>query len=213
MLMGSPRFPALDRCRARPHLTAEDHREGDLTAAEAVTAFRGDRFLYQWRAGVRFQRVSDPWDGHARLLGQPRFLWLPIARRWRQPLPAGRLPAGSMAAPGTTAPSPAAHRWLSIAGHTLPLSSAHPGAALTVSAPICLLLSGRALARAALGWEFPISTLSIVERVPRPTMTHVSSRPPSNSVRWVFPSTASSSGISQCGLPPSATVSALQSDP
>jgi hypothetical protein len=38
--------------------------------------------------------------------------------------------------------------------------------------------SGRALARAALGWEFPLSTLSIVERVPSPTMTHVSSRPP-----------------------------------
>jgi multiple sugar transport system ATP-binding protein len=41
-----------------------------------------------------------------------------------------------------------------------------------------LALSGRALARAALGWEFPLSTLSIVVRVPRPTMTHVSSRPP-----------------------------------
>jgi hypothetical protein len=39
-------------------------------------------------------------------------------------------------------------------------------------------LSGRALARAVLGWEFPVSTLSIVERVPSPTITHVSSRPP-----------------------------------
>jgi hypothetical protein len=39
-------------------------------------------------------------------------------------------------------------------------------------------LSGRALARAVLGREFPISTLSIVERVPSPTITHVSSRPP-----------------------------------
>jgi hypothetical protein len=38
--------------------------------------------------------------------------------------------------------------------------------------------SGRALARAALGREFPISTLSIVERVPSPTIPHVSSRPP-----------------------------------
>lgn len=79
MLMGSPRFLALDRCRARHPRAAEDHSEGDLTAAEAVTAFRGDRFLDQWRAGVRVQRVSDPSDGHARLLGQPRFLWLPIA--------------------------------------------------------------------------------------------------------------------------------------
>jgi hypothetical protein len=39
-------------------------------------------------------------------------------------------------------------------------------------------VSGRALARAALGREFPISTLSIVERVPSPTIAHVSSRPP-----------------------------------
>ncbi len=39
-------------------------------------------------------------------------------------------------------------------------------------------LSGRALARAALGQEFPISTLSIVERVPSPAIAHVSSRPP-----------------------------------
>ena len=38
-------------------------------------------------------------------------------------------------------------------------------------------LSGRALARAAYG-EFPLSTLSIAERVPRPTIAHVSSRPP-----------------------------------
>src|SRR5215468_9259726 len=59
--------------------------------------------------------------------------------------------------------------------------------------------SGRALARAALGREFPISALSIAERVPRPTIAHVSSRPPSNSVRWVFPSTASSSGTTQFG--------------
>jgi len=36
----------------------------------------------------------------------------------------------------------------------------------------------RALARAALGREFPISTLSIMERVPSPTIAHVSSRPP-----------------------------------
>jgi hypothetical protein len=39
-------------------------------------------------------------------------------------------------------------------------------------------LSGRALARAVLGWEFPLSALSIAERVPSPTITHVSSRPP-----------------------------------
>jgi hypothetical protein len=39
-------------------------------------------------------------------------------------------------------------------------------------------VSGRALARAALGQEFPISTLSIVERVPSPAIAHVSSRPP-----------------------------------
>jgi len=39
-------------------------------------------------------------------------------------------------------------------------------------------LSGRALARAALGREFPISALSIAERVPSPTIAHVSSRPP-----------------------------------
>jgi ABC-type dipeptide/oligopeptide/nickel transport system ATPase component len=38
--------------------------------------------------------------------------------------------------------------------------------------------SGRALARATLGREFPISTLSMVERVPSPTIAHVSSRPP-----------------------------------
>ena len=35
-------------------------------------------------------------------------------------------------------------------------------------------LSGRALARAALGWEFPISALSIAERGPRPALAHVS---------------------------------------
>ena len=64
--------------------------------------------------------------------------------------------------------------------------------------------SGRALARAALGREFPTSALSIAERGPRPTIAHVSSRPPSNSVRWVFPSTASSSGTTQFGLEPSA---------
>src|SRR5262249_45723641 len=39
-------------------------------------------------------------------------------------------------------------------------------------------LSGRALARAALGREFPLSALSIAERVPSPTIAHVSSRPP-----------------------------------
>jgi hypothetical protein len=39
-------------------------------------------------------------------------------------------------------------------------------------------VSGRALARAALGREFPFSTLSIMERVPSPTIAHVSSRPP-----------------------------------
>jgi len=39
-------------------------------------------------------------------------------------------------------------------------------------------VSGRALARATLGREFPISTLSMVERVPSPTIAHVSSRPP-----------------------------------
>src|SRR5262249_45903560 len=38
--------------------------------------------------------------------------------------------------------------------------------------------SGRALARAALGREFPLSALSIAERVPSPTIAHVSSRPP-----------------------------------
>jgi len=38
--------------------------------------------------------------------------------------------------------------------------------------------SGRALARATLGREFPVSTLSIMERVPSPTIAHVSSRPP-----------------------------------
>ena len=65
-------------------------------------------------------------------------------------------------------------------------------------------LSGRALARATLGREFPISALSIAERVPSPTIAHVSSRPPYNSVRWVFPSTASSSGTTQFGLEPSA---------
>ena len=53
-----------------------------------------------------------------------------------------------------------------------------PGVDAAASALAFVLLSGRALARAALGWEFPISTLSIVERVPSPTMTHVSSRPP-----------------------------------
>ena len=46
-----------------------------------------------------------------------------------------------------------------------------------------------------------------MERVPSPTITHVSSRPPYNSVRWVFPSTALRSGTSQYGLPPSVTVS------
>lgn len=34
--------------------------------------------------------------------------------------------------------------------------------------------SSRTQARAALGREFPISTLSIVERVPRPSLAHVS---------------------------------------
>src|SRR4029453_15078396 len=65
-------------------------------------------------------------------------------------------------------------------------------------------LSGRALARAAFGWEFPLSALSIAERVPRPAIAHVSSRPPYNAVRWVFPSTASRSGPTQFGLEPSA---------
>src|SRR5215468_5670866 len=66
-----------------------------------------------------------------------------------------------------------------------------------------LRLSGRALARATLGREFPLSTLSMVERVPRPTIAHVSSRPPSHAVRGGFPSTASRSGTSQCGVQPS----------
>jgi hypothetical protein len=65
-------------------------------------------------------------------------------------------------------------------------------------------LSGRALTRAAFGWEFPISALSIAERVPRPTIAHVASRPPSNAVRWVFPRTASRSGTTPCGLAPAA---------
>jgi len=66
-------------------------------------------------------------------------------------------------------------------------------------------LSGRALARAALGWEFPLATLSIMERVPRPPIAHVASRPPYHAVRGVFPSTASSAGTPQCGREPSAT--------
>ena len=68
-----------------------------------------------------------------------------------------------------------------------------------------LRLSGRALARAASGREFPLSTLSMVERGPRPTIAHVSSRPPSHSVRGVFPRTASRSGTPPCGREPSAT--------
>jgi hypothetical protein len=39
-------------------------------------------------------------------------------------------------------------------------------------------LSDRVLAYTALGQEFPVATLSTVERVPSPTIAHVSSRPP-----------------------------------
>jgi hypothetical protein len=39
-------------------------------------------------------------------------------------------------------------------------------------------LSGRALVCAALGQEFPVCTLWIVERVVSLTIAHVSSRPP-----------------------------------
>ena len=38
--------------------------------------------------------------------------------------------------------------------------------------------SSRAQVRTTVGREFPISTLSMVERVPSPTIAHVSSRPP-----------------------------------
>jgi hypothetical protein len=55
--------------------------------------------------------------------------------------------------------------------------------AIPDQAPVCMVsavdqLSGRALVCAALGQEFPVSTLWIVERVPSPTIAHVSSRPP-----------------------------------
>jgi len=57
--------------------------------------------------------------------------------------------------------------------HSLGLHTMSSGTSWVVSQ-----LSGRALARAALGREFPVSTLSIMERVPSPAIAHVSSRPP-----------------------------------
>jgi hypothetical protein len=60
--------------------------------------------------------------------------------------------------------------------------------AISNQAPVCMVsnvdqLSGRTLVCAALGQEFPVSTLSIVERMPSPTIAQVSSRPPQHSIR------------------------------
>ncbi len=59
----------------------------------------------------------------------------------------------------------------------------------------------RNTAHAVLGGEFPTCTLSVVQRVPNSTITHVSISPPFHPARPGFPDTVGDHGISPYSLP------------
>src|SRR5262249_4150575 len=77
---GPPDFQALDRFITRDHLVTERPIEVDLAAEEIETALGGHPFLHHGIAGVLFQGVEEPWDGHAMLFGEPRQGWAPLER-------------------------------------------------------------------------------------------------------------------------------------
>jgi hypothetical protein len=71
LLVGTPGFQAVDRFLARAVLTTQYHIEVDLTAAEAAPALGGHLLLHHRIPSLLCQRVSDPRDRHAGLLGAP----------------------------------------------------------------------------------------------------------------------------------------------
>ena len=70
-MLRPPDFQALDRFIAHDLLATEGHIEVDLTAEEPKTAFGSDPFLHHGIAGVLFQGVEDPRDGHTVLFSKP----------------------------------------------------------------------------------------------------------------------------------------------